>query len=66
VKEQMIFCPFCGNTNKDEFAIYSQLRNPHSDLVVYNACCSCGATGPDADTRKEAVEEWNKRPEVKQ
>jgi Lar family restriction alleviation protein len=62
----MLSCPFCGNTNKDEFAIYSNIRNLYRDLVIYNACCSCGAMGPDADTKEEAVGKWNKRPEVKQ
>jgi Lar family restriction alleviation protein len=64
----MIFCPFCGNTNKDEFAIaiHKHIKNHFRDLVVYNACCSCGATGPDMDTKEKAVERWNKRREAKQ
>jgi Lar family restriction alleviation protein len=66
VKEQMKPCPFCGNTNKDEFAIHSHIHNHYRDLVIYNACCSCGATGPDMDTKEEAVERWNKRREAKQ
>jgi hypothetical protein len=31
------------------------------ELLVFNAACSCGAMGPDADSTEEAVERWNRR-----
>jgi hypothetical protein len=60
-------CPFCGNTNQDEFAIRTsdKINLWNNDLpaymAAYNIACSCGAMGPDADTKLKAVERWNKR-----
>jgi wobble nucleotide-excising tRNase len=65
VKEQMLPCPFCGNTNKEEFAVGLSLRTTFDDEgrmfphKVFNACCSCGAKGPNTDSEEEAVEKWN-------
>jgi hypothetical protein len=66
--EKMDFCPYCGNINPDEFGIHEEDR-PIFALDgacfnhVYQAACSCGAAGPDANTPIEAVDAWNKRPE---
>ncbi|MDR1902933.1 MAG: Lar family restriction alleviation protein [Treponema sp.] len=56
-------CPFCGNTSTDEFAIHHEVRSLGFDPfhIVYNAACSCGARGPDAETELKAVERWNER-----
>jgi hypothetical protein len=35
-----------------------------SALKVFNVCCSCGAEGPDGDTKEEAVMRWNRRQEM--
>jgi hypothetical protein len=55
-------CPFCGNTYDDEFAITGTdsaiTGKPHK---VFNFSCSCGAFGPDSDSKEEAVASWNKR-----
>ncbi|MDR3173789.1 MAG: Lar family restriction alleviation protein [Treponema sp.] len=59
-------CPFCGNDNRDEFAVSIEHRSlARTDKIwtVYNVGCSCGATGPDGNTRKEAVKRWNRRAE---
>jgi hypothetical protein len=49
-------CPFCGNTAREEFAVRYEDRGigviKHR---VYNARCSCGAAGPDADTPEGPV-----------
>jgi hypothetical protein len=62
-KNNFCNCPFCKNANQDEFAIHQEVRSIGLDPfhIVYNVACTCGARGPDADTREEAVEKWNKR-----
>jgi Lar family restriction alleviation protein len=52
-------CPFCKNTNQDEFYTGVNLGGLKSFYNVH--CCSCGARGPDGKTMEEAVERWNKR-----
>jgi hypothetical protein len=56
-------CPFCKNTNQEEFAIHQEVRSLRFDPfhIVYNVACSCGARGPDAETELKAVEWWNER-----
>jgi Lar family restriction alleviation protein len=56
-------CPFCGNTDQDEFAIHKEWRQLPTIPAFwnYNVICSCGAMGPDADTKEEAEVLWNKR-----
>jgi hypothetical protein len=58
-------CPFCGNDSRDELGICNADRYIINGLVqnIYNVCCSCGATGPDGESREEAAERWNKRAE---
>jgi Lar family restriction alleviation protein len=65
VKEQMIFCPFCGAIYQEELTV-SLSGKPGSAYRHFNVCCSCGATGPNADTKEKAVERWNERREVEQ
>jgi hypothetical protein len=62
-------CPFCKNTNQDEFSVHKEWRKPptvptYLTFGVYSVSCSCGARGPDGHTPEEAVERWNKRAEV--
>jgi Lar family restriction alleviation protein len=54
-------CPFCGNDNEDEFAILSANYGFMTVRFVHNVSCSCGAKGPDGDTREKAIERWNRR-----
>ncbi|MDR1902065.1 MAG: hypothetical protein LBQ88_07290 [Treponema sp.] len=61
-------CPVCGNTNQDEFAVISEgqrIPGPKGHIINRKdykvVCLCCRATGPDADTKEEAVERWNKR-----
>jgi Lar family restriction alleviation protein len=48
----MMPCPFCGNTKTVQ----------NSMIHYYILCTSCGATGPNAQTRDEASVKWNTRP----
>jgi Lar family restriction alleviation protein len=63
--DELKSCPFCGNDSKDEFLISFEYRtiggDPATAHKVFNVYCSCGSAGPDGDTRKEAVERWNRR-----
>jgi hypothetical protein len=53
---EMDRCPFCGNTAKEEFGVHKETRRIGSaKFWVYNAVCSCGATGPDSRSKEEAV-----------
>jgi Lar family restriction alleviation protein len=54
-------CPFCRNIHEEEFAIHRETRNIGGAREIYQVCCSCGAMGPDGETREEAVELWNRR-----
>ena len=44
-------CPFCGS---EEIGI-SLNRN------AWMSCCSCGADGPYKDTKRQAIQAWNRR-----
>jgi Lar family restriction alleviation protein len=47
-------CPFCGST--------AVVRKSFLDSKEWwVACKECGALGPFKKTRKEAVNEWNRR-----
>lgn len=56
-------CPFCG------WHYTNMLSGPGFVLGKGNTeryrvkCCSCEALGPMKDTREEAAEAWNARPE---
>ena len=47
-------CPFCGSTNID------RLR---SGVIYWLVCRECGGSGPSAESKAGALEEWNKRKE---
>jgi len=49
-------CPFCGG---NEF--YIDTVNPDCKVVV---CLECNAVGPIAVSEGEAIEKWNKRPNI--
>jgi ssDNA-binding Zn-finger/Zn-ribbon topoisomerase 1 len=55
-------CPWCGNTYPDEFAIHKEERlvGLPGQYTNYRMTCSCGASGPDADSEAEAVEKYRK------
>jgi hypothetical protein len=53
-------CPFCRCTNeRSELPVVSYPRM-HGFYNWYVRCLNCGAAGPDAPSRDEAVEKWNK------
>jgi len=51
-------CPFCKNTHEEEFSFcrHPALFGKH----YWAAICSCGAQGPFASTKEEALEKWNR------
>jgi len=58
-------CPHCGSEDVINQKKPIKARNPITLKVLakhYAVWCSdCGAYGPHGDTRKEALELWNKR-----
>jgi hypothetical protein len=59
-------CPFCGELNSNDLGVIVENRcipGPEGHIYYknYNVACSCGALGPNGDTKKEAVERWNQR-----
>jgi hypothetical protein len=65
-KHDFVKCPFCEKANTDDLVVISEWRTipgpkGRIDYHNFNVACSCGATGPDGDTPKEAVERWNTR-----
>lgn len=44
-------CPFCGSENIND-----------TTLTEVMVCPDCATSGPDCDTPKEAVKNWNARP----
>jgi hypothetical protein len=55
-------CPWCGNTHPDEFAIHKEerMRGLPGQYTNYRMTCSCGASGPDADSGEEAIEKYRR------
>ncbi len=51
-------CPFCGNEEREEFALETVQIG---DWTFYRVVCSCGATGPTGMTPEEARTLYNKR-----
>jgi uncharacterized Zn finger protein len=54
-------CPWCGNIHPDEFAIHKEerMRGLPGQYTNYRMTCSCGASGPDADSEEEAIEKYS-------
>ena len=53
-------CPFCGGEAK-VMELYYAGSHPN-DIFGYEVeCQSCGVSGVDWDTAKEAVDAWNER-----
>lgn len=51
--EQRLPCPFCGCTD---------LRVNEPDVGGFEVMCwFCAASGPNCDSREEAINEWNNR-----
>jgi ssDNA-binding Zn-finger/Zn-ribbon topoisomerase 1 len=55
-------CPWCGNTHPDEFAIHKEerMQGLPGQYTNFRMTCSCGASGPDADSEKEAIEKYRR------
>lgn len=59
MSEKLKPCPFCGSCDDLQF-----LDDNDYETVQVN-CLECGTCGPEADTRREALDLWNRRAEVK-
>lgn len=52
-------CPFCGSTNIDWFASFS---DPTTNENIINVeCINCGAQGASRRGEKNAIAAWNRR-----
>jgi Lar family restriction alleviation protein len=47
-------CPFCNHNG----ALYVEQETEEQWFVM---CCDCGAAGPYAQTKEQAISAWNKR-----
>lgn len=55
--DTLLPCPFCGHGP----TVYGQ-ETPHSPAwKLIRVCCSCGASGPNFATTKDAIAAWNRR-----
>lgn len=57
VQISALACPFCGKLRSDMLETLASAKT--KDLKHWVFCCECGASGPLADTKYEAVEKWN-------
>jgi len=55
----LLGCPFCGETTKLHAA---HAEDDEPGRVVYVVCGICGSNGPWADSRTQAIANWNRRP----
>jgi hypothetical protein len=55
-------CPWCDNTHPDEFAIHKEerMQGISGRHTNYRMTCSCGASGPDADSEEVAIEKYRR------
>lgn len=56
LSDEAIPCPFCGSDNLD--------RNQVGNSLHWVFCLDCNCCGPDADNLHNAINRWNRRPEV--
>lgn len=74
MNEELLKCPFCGNTESLRVGTDEELESGNSGW--YQVCCSayenysigrvdggCGSASGYAETREEAIEKWNRRAE---
>jgi len=61
----LLCCPFCGNTVKEWDCMFRMIRcMPPSQEThsYYEVCChKCGAAGPFQYSKEEALKAWNLR-----
>lgn len=57
---KLIPCPFCGDTEDDEFR--PTVQHKVTELVFVGSCPICLCEGPSADSVNEAAKLWNTRP----
>jgi len=54
-------CPFCGGEMEPEVMCWEVQEGVINPDTIKVHCFHCGSTGGSAWTKKEAVENWNKR-----
>lgn len=52
-------CPFCTADVTEDHVIHTELDE--TCIGFFKVACSCGATGPMADRKDQAVKKWDKR-----
>jgi|APGre2960657404_1045060.scaffolds.fasta_scaffold102518_2 Lar family restriction alleviation protein len=61
---KLMCCPFCGKSDKDmhdnQFAVSLTSYGGLSGGCFLVQCHWCGANGPLADSKEDAIAEWNK------
>lgn len=50
-------CPFCAGTRLESLAVPDGKRTKKTFLY----CKGCGASGPEGDSRQEAIDKWEAR-----
>lgn len=64
-RESPKFCPFCGDINPQFWGSKFLKFNGETDhSVMFLRCLSCGAMGPKAEGKSEALFLWNKRTDL--
>lgn len=54
-------CPFCGNSD-DKPVIKAPPMGGYLEFDIYQVRCEwCGAKGPEASTKEEAIYQWEIR-----
>ena len=50
--DELMPCPFCGG---------EAILQRSEKQTYFVLCCKCGACGPVCETRRTAIEAWNRR-----
>jgi hypothetical protein len=53
-------CPWCGNVEESGFNFQTGRKPGSINEKIFNVVCFCGAMGPDASSKLEAVKKFKK------
>ena len=59
--DEILGCPWGCAADPEELMVNMEIRHSTPDISfeAYQVHCSCGATGPVADSREDAIAVWN-------